>query len=216
MNGDKVRKNDCPNKFLFRFVVFLGILNNGKRRSHSLVAASGNYDDGQLAAAHARIAPGCGSRHCTNFNIVAVCFQQNPADVCTVIVRKAGGGNCGIILNLSADGVADVREINRIGKINDFGNRHCIFFSNECIFGFFKSNALGRINNFAVFFNQHDVCVIINNSNANAVAARKNRKIYVENKIIVGRTNDDVMQLEKIQYALFAVFVNIGNYFENF
>jgi hypothetical protein len=24
------------------------------------------------------------------------------------------------------------------------------------------------------------------------------------------------MQLEKIQYALFAVFVNIGNYFENF
>jgi len=39
--------------------------------------------------------------------------------------------------------------------------------------------------------------VIINNSNANAVAARKNRKIYVENKIIVGRTNDDVMQLEK-------------------
>lgn len=58
--------------------------------------------------------------------------------------------------------------------------------------------------------------MIINNSNANAVAARKNRKIYVENKIIVGRTNDDVMQLEKIQYALFAVFVNIGNYFENF
>ena len=74
MDGDQVREHQRAVQPLLGAGQRLGVLNDRDRHRNALVAAAGVDDDGQLAAAHARVGTRCGLGNSAVAHIVAVKF----------------------------------------------------------------------------------------------------------------------------------------------
>ena len=182
VDGNQVGQRQRPVGLLFRRLSFLGIFQHRKGAGHSLISASRIDDYRKFTAVH----PGIGTRRRHGFrsgtHVCSVAGQKHAADVGTVVSRQTFLGNRRVVFNLPADDLPDILHVHGSGKIpNGLYVQQCPV--RQALFRVRLHRYV--VENFSVFFDAHDIGMVVGNSNLGGISSRKNIHDDVEHASVI-------------------------------